>query len=666
MTSKRFSKKHLVSKITQPAHKVDYLRRDKLAWLLVTQALVILPLLFHLPAWLWLVWGLVAYWRVQMYFGRWGAPGLLLKAALVGASGLGILISFRGALSTETMVSLLLCAFVLKLLEVKSHRDAQLLVFIGFITSATQLLFNQTPGAALYCLICIWLLLGSWRAIYLLQVQNLLLGLKRSGNLLLHALPVMLVMFVVIPRLGPLWAIPNQKTSTTGFSDSLSPGDIDELVLSKASAFRVAFEGKPPAASQLYWRGLIMDSFDGRRWHLRERWGRAPKAQLKPAPQSLVNYSVILEPHGQQWLFALVTPISLDAGNTKARITGNYLLMTRQPVAQRLRYSVTSALALDLSEPVQLSADERTDNLRLPPQVNPRTRALAQSWRDLGLDDQAIIDRALSLFNRQFTYTLKPPPLGENAVDEFLFDTQRGFCEHFASSFAFLLRAAGVPARVVVGYQGGSWNRVENYLLVSQSDAHAWVEVWSPQLGWYTLDPTAAVAPQRIEQGIDMALSAEDRALVVSPWQNSALLRQLQLRWDAATYAWQRWVLNYDSESQQGLLRRWLGGDEPWRLTLWLIGLGLLGAGGFAWIMTQRTTAAPLPPEVRLIRRLERKLATRGWIRSPGTSLRDFIAQVDEPKLKARLVEICDVFEAIAYRRQTEKLARLSRQVRQL
>jgi hypothetical protein len=255
-----------------------------------------------------------------------------------------------------------------------------------------------------------------------------------------------------------------------------------------------------------------------------------------------------------------------------------------------------------------------------------------------------------------------------HSVDEFLFDTKRGFCEHFASSFAFLLRAAGVPARVVVGYQGGRWNDVENYLLVSQSDAHAWVEVWSERIGWYLIDPTAAVAPNRIEQGIDDALSEEEQSLISSAWQSSAVLWRLQQHWDAATYAWQRWVLSYDDESQEGLFTRWLGGSEPWRITLWLLGIGLMGVAIFAWMMSRRQRSLPLRPETRLIIKLLDKLKPRGFARAPGETLQDFLADValHEPKLQPMLKEIYQHYEAIAYREQHERLSLLAASIRKL
>lgn len=648
-------------------HKVDYLSRDKLAWILATQTLIILPLLFFLPYWLWLVWGVVAYWRVQMFLGRWGMPGGLVKTIVIGTCILGILISFRGRLGTESMVSLLLCTFLLKLLEVKSNRDAQWLIMIGFVTAATQLLFTQTPFAALYTLGCCWLLLASWRAVHLNHTQPFGEGLRRSGAIFFHCIPVMLVLFVVIPRIGPLWAIPTQQSAKTGFSDSLSPGDLGNLVQDKSPAFRVEFEGRPPASSELYWRGLVMEEFDGRSWRMRDAWSSGEQ-NIVPTPNNLATYHIILEPHGQHWLFALMTPIDIETGANRTWLTPDKLLMTRNPVVQRLRYKVISDLNSSDNKPPQMNRRDSNTYLRIPTQFNPRTQALAAEWKTKGLDEQAIISAALAYYNRDFTYTLKPPTLGLHSVDEFLFDTKQGFCEHFASSFAFLLRAAGIPARVAVGYQGGRWNNIENYLLVNQSDAHAWVEVWSQQLGWYLIDPTAAVAPERIEQGIDNALSEEEQSLVANAWGSSKLLLRLQLRWDAATYAWQRWVLNYDNESQEGLLTRWLGGNEPWRITLWLVGIGLCGAAIFAWMMTRRQRSLPMRPETRLIRKLQRKLEPRGFSRIPGETVKHYLAGIraQEPQLGSALDEIYQLYEAIAFREQRDQLPLLEARIRKL
>lgn len=657
---------------TRAKRQPEYLQRDKLAWLLSMQVLVMLPLLIFLPAWLWLVWAIAGYWRTQMFRGRWGAPGGLVKTLLALTCAAGLLASYSGKAGTETMVGLLACAFTLKLLEVNSARDAQLLVFIGFIITSTQLLFNQSPLAAIYSLGCVILLLASWRSLYSTRTEALRTRLKQGARLLFHALPIMLVMFVVIPRLGPLWAIPNQQAAKTGFSDNLSPGDLGQLALSRAPAFRVEFSGPAPAANQLYWRGLVLDFFDGRSWRMRDTWGNRPDSAInsRSAKRDPLAYKIIMEPHGQPWLFSLMTPQSVYNTTNSIRITADHLLMNRIPVAQRMGYEVTSALTVEWPNPAdapRLHPGEVAFYTRLPSGFNPQTRALVQSWRAQNLDDEQIIARALALFNREFTYTLQPPTLGQDSVDDFLFSTKRGFCEHFSSSFAFLLRTAGIPTRVVVGYQGGRWNPLENYLLVSQSDAHAWTEVWREGQGWQMIDPTAAVAPSRIEQGINEALGLEDQQLVADTWQSSSLLYDLQLRWDAATYVWQRWVLNYDNEAQEGLLSRLLGGTEPWRLTLWLIGLGLLGAAVFAWSLVRSRKTPGLRSETRIIQKLELKLAQLGYRRTTGETLGDFIARVmkGEPAYRTKLSIIAQLFEQVAYQDRAEKLPQLQQAVKQ-
>jgi transglutaminase-like putative cysteine protease len=648
---------------------VEYLARDKLAWLLVMQALLILPLLINLPFWLWLVWGVTALWRTQMFRGRWGAPASLVKTLLALICAGGLLASYAGKTGTETMVGLLVCAFSLKLLEVNSARDAQLLVFIGFIITATQFLFSQTPQAAAYGILCVIVLLASWRSLYLTHMQSTGVRLKRGAMILLHALPLMLVLFVVIPRLGPLWAIPNQQAAKTGFSNSLSPGDLGNLALDRSPAFRVEFTGSPPPANQLYWRGLVLDIFDGRTWRMRDSWGGRPvnPAETAGTKRALIDYSIIVEPHGQPWLFSLMTPQTVENTSNSIRITPDSLLMNRIPIAQRMRYQVRSALQIDWPEAPQLNKLQRDLYTRLPRNRNPQTRALADSWRSQGLNDGQIIAQALALFNREFTYTLQPPLLGQHSVDEFLLVTKRGFCEHFASSFSFLLRAAGIPARVIVGYQGGRWNPVENYLLVSQSDAHAWTEVWIDGKGWQMIDPTAAVAPNRIEQGMNEALGESDQELVANAWQSSQLLYNLQLRWDAATYTWQRWVLNYDSEAQEGLLTRLLGGTESWRITFWLIGLGLAGAGVFAWTLLRSHPGPVLRPETIAAKKLEHKLAQLGYKRKAGETLGDFIRRVlySEPQWQTGLTRIAQLFEQVAYQNRAEQLPQLHQAVKQ-
>ncbi len=642
---------------------VDYLSRDKLAWLLVAQALVILPLLFFLPGWLWLVWGAAVYWRIQVFLGRWGAPGKLVKLALICACGLGILVSFGGKLVTESMVALLLCTFALKLLEVNAQRDARWMMMIGFVCIATQLLFSQAPQAALYSLGCCWLMLACWRSLQLTRPQPWREGIGRSAMLLLHSIPVMLVLFVALPRLGPLWAIPNQQSASTGFSDSLSPGDLGQLVLNQATAFRVEFDGEIPTSNQLYWRGMVLDHFDGRRWQLRNPWTPTHNGSSSPGPNS-IHYQVIIEAHGLPWLFALATPVQLKTSPIASWINSDMLLMTRTPLQQRMRYGVVSDPDYRPSS-LRLTEGERRQLLQLPDNYNPRTQALAASWRAEGLSSRQVQARALALFNREFSYTLRPPTLGQHSVDEFLFDTKRGFCEHYASSFAFLLRAAGIPARVAMGYQGGQWNPVENYLLVRQADAHAWVEVWHNKQGWQRVDPTAAVAPNRIEQGLNDALSLEEQQLLTNP-VHFPLLAQMQLRWDAATYLWQRWVLSYDEQSRNRLLDRWLGGSDPWRLVLGLLLCLLLGGALLAFWLWRSQRRPPLAEEVKLLQTLEHKLALRGYTRATGEAPGKFLQRVGraQPSLQPVLAEINRLYTQVAYGGEPEQITALKKAIK--
>jgi transglutaminase-like putative cysteine protease len=641
------------------ARAPEYLARDKLAWLLVMQALLVLPLLIYLPVWLWLVWAIAGLWRTQVFRGRWRPPGGAVKTFLIIVCAAGLFASYAGKTGTETMVGLLVCTFVLKLLEVNSARDAQLLVVIGFVIIASQLLFSQTPLAALYSLICLLVLLGTWRSLHLTSPQPSGLRLSAGVRMLLHTLPIMVVMFVVLPRLGPLWAVPNQQAAKTGFSDSMSPGDLGRLAQNRAPAFRVEFSTVAPASDQLYWRGLVLDQFDGRTWRQREHWGLPPRADnLATQPLATLDYQVIMEPHGQPWLFSLMTPLRTQTSSNRRpiRITRDHLLYNPTPVVQRLRYEVSSALAAPSAQQTLGNLEQRFYT-QLPQGSNPNTQAMAKQWRAEGLDDQAIIDRALVLFRREFTYSLQPPMLGQHAVDEFLFSTRKGFCEHFASSFSVLLRAAGIPVRVVVGYQGGSWNPLENYLLVRQSDAHAWTEVWFEGEGWRALDPTAAVAPNRIERGLDNALSDDEQRLMGNQWNRSSLLLELQLRWDAATFVWQRWVLNYDSATQEGLLTRLLGGTQTWRIALWLLGFALIFAMIAAWAVLRSHPRPVLRREVRAIQKLEALLAQRGYIRSKGETLGDFLRRViqQEPQWQLPLSKIARVFELIAYQHNEQK-----------
>jgi transglutaminase-like putative cysteine protease len=384
-------------------------------------------------------------------------------------------------------------------------------------------------------------------------------NLKLAGQLLVQALPLAILLFLLFPRIhGPLWGLPQQAAAKSGLSDRMSPGDISQLIQSDELAFRAEFPGARPDSNRLYWRGPVLWDYDGRAWRtVRPIEPTAPNAAGIGSP---VRYTLTLEPHRQRWLFLLGLPTRLPG--IPSSLGPDLQWLAKDPVTERLRYEIDAHLDYRLDP--ELTGDARARALDLPSGINPRARGLAEIWRGAGTGDVAIVEQALTLFRQQaFFYTLNPPLLGEAAVDDFLFTTRRGFCEHYASAFTFLMRAAGVPARVVTGYQGGEFNPYGNYWMVRGRDAHAWAEVWLAGRGWTRVDPTAAVAPSRVESGVDAALPAAERPAGLVTLEG-AWLRPLRLGWDLLNNRWNQWVLGYNQDRQ----RQFLAGLNPMLATL--------------------------------------------------------------------------------------------------
>ena len=646
-------------------------QRQTLVCLLGAQAIVIAPLFLHLPLWLGLIWLLAVTIRLQVYRGVWHYPGNFVKALLGLLPIAGLVLQYGISMGVEPMVGLLLSAFMLKLVEARQRRDFLLIIFIGFVAVAAQFLFSQTILASLYGLFSCIALIVAWHSCFITRQYTAGSHFKYSSGLVLQAAPLMVLLFLLLPRIGPLWAVPAmQSTGATGFSDSMAPGDIAQLSLSSAVAFRVSFEGREPAKSQMYWRGLVLDRFDGRRWHASENdYGRSRSfedaSEAEPTGDTL-TYRVMLEAHQQNWLFFLLTPVDMETG-VAATYTARDLLKTRRPVDNRIQYQVTSDLSTSRAA-TGLSKWVRERNLQLPElPANPRTAQLVDSWQ--GSSPREMVNAALRLFQQQFEYTLQPPPLGSNSIDEFLFITRKGFCEHFASSFVYLMRAAGVPARVVVGYQGGERSEVEEYWLVRQSSAHAWAEVWLEGQGWIRVDPTSVVAPNRIEQNLSEALGADELYLAggesLLGAQNWPWLRTLRHRWDALGYAWHLAVLSYDSESQKGVLKRLLGGVDPWRIGLAILlgGAVLLGLYGLAFWYRNRAPA--VAPEIRLLRKAEGYLGVPRAPDEPPGQWAERVAGL-YPKRARAARQVARLFEAAVYADRREYGVKLQQAVKAL
>ncbi|MBV2234815.1 MAG: DUF3488 and transglutaminase-like domain-containing protein [Sterolibacterium sp.] len=622
----------------QPARPL--LQTGQLRWLLGMALCCELPLLPHLPTWLaalcllLLIWFASLHWRQLVAADNAGFPSaspparlptswLLTPLALFGAAAIGM--HYHTLLGRNVGIALLALLCSLKLLEARTTRDGFVLVLLGCFMLLSQFFHDQSMPTALLMLAGVLAVTATLAMLnHPQQATRPLLHL--SGRLLLQAAPLMLVLFVLFPRIqGPLWGLPADAfAGTMGLNDSMSPGNIAQLSQSASVAFRVRFSGEyahqaPPRAS-LYWRGPVLNRFDGRTWHV------GPQQPVNKLPYTLagppVEYSITLEPNDRNWLFALDLPVMLP---DDARMTHDFQLLTQQPVRSRSRYTLRSILP---GAPVVARDDAQHDILQaarqLPAAFNPRSRALAARWRaELHGNERAIVQRMLDhLHNENFFYTLRPPLLGKHSVDELLFETQRGFCEHYAAAFVFMMRAAGIPARVVTGYQGGELNPVDDMLIVRQSDAHAWAEVWLPAnantgAGWQRIDPTAAIAPMRVEQGLAAALPAEEREIMplVSrlpfPW-----LRDMRLRLDALSNAWNQWVIGYNQQRQRNLLDR-LGVDAAdWRQMSLLFGglCTLLVLGLMAWALHVHQR---IDPALAAWQRLSRKLATQGLARHP-------------------------------------------------
>ncbi len=543
------------------------LEHGVIPWLLAVALATSLPHAEHLPLWLTLIFGSLLLGRAWLWQHNARLPGRWLLAVVAIAGTAGIAWHYRTLFGRDAGVALLVFFMALKPLELHARRDGLVIVMLGFFLLLTHYFHSQGIPTGLWLFATTILLAAT-----LIRMHGGGPSPRRiladAATLVAQALPLMLVLFLLFPRVqGPLWGLPRDAhAGLTGLSDRMSPGSLNQLIQSGEIAFRAQFTSQLPARSQLYWRGPVLDLYDGQTWRANPR--NALRSANKPAAVEILrpnfaDYTLTLEPHNQRWLLALDLPISFPEGTG---LWPTFETLAREPVRYRTRYTFRSALdhAANRDEPPRM----REQSLRLPANLNPRTRQLAHEWLERYGIPERISDAALRFFrDEQFFYTLQPPLLGEHAIDEFLFDSRRGFCEHYAAAYVVLMRAAGVPARVVTGYQGGEINPIDGYLTVRQSDAHAWAEIWLEGKGWIRVDPTAAVAPSRIERGIGAALPASDPlpALVRVDGDWLRRLQQLRHRWEAVNNAWNQWVIGYNPQRQHEVLSR-LGMKSPdWR-----------------------------------------------------------------------------------------------------
>lgn len=633
---------------------MQMISRAAVIWQLVAFVAVLLPHVGWLPWWLLLICALTPAARLMIHSGRWSWPHGSVKVALVLLVGAGLLVTFSRETGMRATVALLIAGLALKMLEVYRRRDALVLLYVALFVCATAFLFHQSILAALYALLAVTLIVTALNSIYQDPLRNdLMRPLRRALRLLAFSVPLMLVLFVIFPRIGPLWSVPlDRQAARSGLSDEMAPGDISQLTRSAQLAFRATFDSAPPPPEQRYWRSLVLSDFDGRTWRRTprsERW-RLDREGLTETAAAL-NYEVIFEASNQRWLVALDQPLAEPAGMALGHAR---TLISDRPIDRRISYRVRSALEYRLAP--SLSPRSRAHYLQLPDGGNPQARQLArQWWQHGGGSPTAFVQQALQLFNQQFIYTLSPPALGDNSIDRFLFDTRAGFCGHYAGALTFLLRSAGVPARVVAGYQGGEWNAYEQYLTVRQYDAHAWVEYWSEGEGWVRVDPTAAVAPERIRESADRVFADDPAFLSDAPlarlrFGRDSWLVDLRRQLDALNFNWHRWVLNYQGQQMQ-LLSGLLGEISALKMALALLVPVALILLIVAWVQLKPFAARPRDPLQRALERLLRELSRRGLGRQPQETLQAYARRIARqcPDLAADLERLAQADLAVRY-----------------
>jgi len=536
-------------------------RRDMMV-LLLAVTFVVVPHFEHLAWWATAVLLLLLFWRAFLTITQQPLPGRWLMVPLLLAAAVGVYLQHRTLVGQQAGVTFLLLLMGLKLLEMRARRDIFVVIFLSFFILLTQFLYGQglhIAAMALLAVVALFFVLVSVN----LDETDLPAARKFRivGWTLLKAIPLTIVLFVFFPRIpGPLWGTPGDgSTGNTGLSNSMAPGSISRLLESGEIAFRARFDGAPPGNDKLYWRGPVFGYFNGRAWSpLQQRTVDPAPLSIEPDERSETSYTVTLEPHKRDWLFALEAPAAIPVGGElRAKLTPEMQLVADDLVSQRLRYEMRSFTRFRFG--ATASELELQDWRALPPNYNPRTLQFASELRDrfaagagTGSDGQlvsAVIDH---LRRGGYQYSLAPPRLGRHSVDEFLFDTREGYCEHYSSAFVVLMRALDIPARVVTGYQGGELNPVGNFLTIRQSDAHAWAEVWLQGRGWVRIDPTAVVAPMRIDRGA-AELARQSGLVLPGAAGDFSWLRSVRFNWEAVQNAWNQWVLSYSQEHQQAL-----------------------------------------------------------------------------------------------------------------
>jgi transglutaminase-like putative cysteine protease len=663
-----------------------YITYTGMLWLVAAQLVVMLPFATCLPPWLLIVVIFSAVWRLRVIAGKAPPPNSFIKAGLLVLGMGAIFLSGLRLPSLEAMSAFLLLGFAFKALEAVKRRDALVVIFTGYFLVALDFVYTQSIFAGLYATFSLIVLTGALVGVQqtieeFSPSQQVRFNFWVAGQILLQCLPLMVLIFVLAPRFQPFWTLPMAADQEQrGLSERMAPGDIEKLSQSDDLAFRVTFNGARPAQNQLYWYGFALNHFDGHEWRqfAHEQDFAELKANLqydyKYQPNNLYvqgasyEYEAVYEQSSQPWLFTLAPTTTVQGNILRA---ADYRIMADEPIQSPLLIRATSRP--ESIRDLQLDPSVQALALQLPKEGDKRSRALAQSlFTAAGHDPATYIDTVLKRYReQQFFYTLHPPLLGDkNTIDGFLFDSQRGFCSHYAGSFTFLMRAVGIPARVVLGYQGGEWNEQGKYLAVHQFDAHAWTEVWLTGRGWVRIDPTTMVAPERTEQGLEAALKKEGSFLEQSMFSSRKLawLNSIRKQLDSMQYGWQRWILSYDSETQTEFLSKILGPLSFTKIVLFALSIfACLILIWIVWIGLARTSN-PEALEHRLYRRFAERLAKLGVERRLDQTPNEFArsASLAVPAQAEQILAFTQVYQTLCYADDSGQRSSLLKELRRL
>lgn len=625
---------------------------DHIKSAIVALAFAITPHVPDLPIWI-TVW-CAFFWGYLLYMEkkRRPPPRRSVRVALTLAGFAGVVLGTGLEFGGGFYVSLLSVMSGLKPLEIKSHRDRMVTVFLAYFLVITSLFKSESLATTVYMFLSV--LVTTAALIRLNHPGGRMRGhLRLSAKIMAQALPLMAILFFLFPRIhSSFWGF-SGRMGKTGFSDEIAPGQLASLVESNEIAFRTEFKGTVPDSRHMYWRGIVFWKFDGKKW----REGLSvPTLYKQPRSGETVEYAVVLEPRRSRRIFALDLPVSRPP---RTQVLADYTLLSRRYITKKMRFELKSRIAYTSTGNLELW--EQSAPFQLPEEGGHKARALAEKWAgEAGDDSEAIVKKAVRYFqNNGFAYSLKSPILGDDPIDEFLFETRKGYCEHYASAFAFLLRAADVPCRLVGGYLGGELNPYGGYVIIRESDAHVWTEVWLQNRGWVRIDPTLAVAPRRISGGIEASVPSDELPGFLSFRKYgpmAATWQKIRFGWDAINSAWDIWFSGYSFEQQKAALEKLGIRVRSWRglaKTLLPAAAGVIIMAILAALWSAKKPSGKKEPVLDIYIRFCAMFEKTGITRNPAEGPADFAKKVCAARtdLKPEVETIIELYIKLRYGR---------------